>query len=255
MLEPREAIDRLQRGVYRRTARHRALHAKGSVLHRHLHRHRRGGRAVPGGALPGRPGARAGAVVQRRRGNPGAATRSQDVRGDGGVVPTGPRTAAAPPTCSARPRRGSRCAPPRRSSPSPRRSAKPATLPLFLARHPAAGPGTARQRPGPGHGAAEVLRGGDVLPASTPTAGSTPDGDRYLGPLHARARWATPADRPEGDLRRAGTGCARRSRPGWPAARSRFDVRVTVAGAGRRPGRPDVGVEGRPRAAAPGASR
>ena len=75
-----------------------------------------------------------------------------------------------------------------------------------------------------------VLRRGDVLPASTPTAGSTPDGDRSLGALPLAPAAAAPTDRLGGHVRGPrpaaeeirgpagrGTGALRPPGHRWPA--------------------------------------
>ena len=80
MLDPREAIDRLDRAVHGRHPGHRALHAKGAFYDGHVHRHARGDGACAGPSALAATRAGAGALVERRR-QPGAARRHPDIRG------------------------------------------------------------------------------------------------------------------------------------------------------------------------------
>ena len=249
MLDPRGRHRPAQRRLRQDPPATRALHAKGTPVRRHLHRDRRGGRAVPGRALAGRRGRGAGAVVQRLRAGSEPRQGSQDVRGMAVKFrPTCHR--AAPPTCSARPRRASRCAPPRTSSPSPRRLADPKRrCRCWLARHSdgrsrrwsptrrakvrraAAGP-SPRRRTSP----------------STPTAGAIADDDRSLGALHAGPAGAARRDRPAEHLEGRDRLIEEIRPPGWRAGPVRFDLRVTVAAPATTRDDPMSVWQGRPRA-------
>ena len=147
-------------------------------------------------------------------GHPRVSDKAPDVRG----MAVKFRTPRVTPTCSGRPRRGSRCATPRRSSQLTEagrasRTCCRSSWPGTRRRCPRCSPTCARGRWSPPHSYAEVT----YYPIHA-YGWLAPDGARtwvryVLRPL------ATPADR-LGERSTAATGWSRRWRPGWSAGRS-----------------------------------
>ena len=241
MLEPREAIDRIS-AVYRGPhPGSRALHAKGSF-------HTGTFTATAEAAALCRAAPFRGDPVpvlvrwSNASGHPRSRDTSQDVRGM--AVSFRPDLATAAGAIDllgqTAPRFPVRT--PEAFVAFTEAAAKPATLPLFLARHPAAGVAllaNARARStAPPRSYAEAT----YFPIHA-YGWTSPDGDRSwvrytLAPLGGAA------DRPEGTYEGRDR-LPRRSGPGWPRAGA-LRPPGHRGRARRRPRRPDVGVEGRP---------